>query len=112
MADFWNDTHKRPDLYSSDGTSLFLVNTEKGMNLLTELSESLNLWPITSEEAWQPRLEEAAIKAPLRDKFWSDYRRKGFLFVYRKYFTDSYKTRLKRQIKQILKQIGLWKRNA
>ena len=112
LADFWDDAHKRPDLYSSDGTSLFLVNTEKGMNWLTELNENLNLWSITPEEAWQPCLEKVTIKAPLREQFWIDYNRKGFSFVYRKYFTDSYKTRLKRQIKWTLKFIGLWKESV
>lgn len=109
LADFWDDAHRRPDLYSSDGTSLFLVNSEKGMSLLSSIKEYLDLWSITPEEAWQPCLEKATMKAPLRDKFWNDYRQKGFSFVYRKYYTDSYKKRIKNNIKKILKYIGYGK---
>ena len=112
IADFWDDTHKRQDLYSSDGTSLFLVNTEKGMKCISELSENIDLWTISPEEAWQPCLEKATISSPQRVLFWKDYENKGFNFVYRKYFTDSYKIRLKRKVKQFLKFIGLWKKSV
>lgn len=112
IADFWDDAHKRPDLYSTEGTSLFLVNSERGMNLVDELSKSLNLWIITMQEAWQPCLERATVCSPLRNKFWKNYSQKGFLYVYKKYFADTYTTRIKYTIKLILKILGLWKRNV
>ena len=112
LADFWDDAHKRPELYSPDGTSLFLVNSEKGMSLLPSIKEYLDLWSITPEEAWQPCLDVSTKSSSQRQTFWEYYKKQGFDFVYRKYFTDSYKVRLKRQIKKALKIAGLWKRNV
>lgn len=112
LADFWDDAHNRPDLYSPKGTSLFLVNTEKGMKLLSDLNENLNLWPITHNEAWQPCLETATKSSSQRQLFWNEYKNKGFNFIYKKYFTDTYKVRLKRQIKRMLRLIGLWNKNV
>lgn len=33
VADFWDDDKKRTDIYSKEGTSLLLVNTEKELML-------------------------------------------------------------------------------
>lgn len=112
LADFWDDSERRTDLHSTDGTSLLLINSDEGLELIDELSATLTLWPINQEEAWQPCLEYATCQSPLREQFWNDYRLKGFLFVYRKYFTDSHIVRIKRYIKRYLKLVGIWKKNV
>lgn len=105
IADFWDDDKNRPDLYSKDGTSLFLINSEKGMAFIDELNKTLYMWPITRQEALQPCLTKPTPCPPLREQFWNDYAQKGFLFVYNKYFTDTYIIKLKHQIKRILNRI-------
>lgn len=52
LADFWDDSEKRPELHSTDGTSLLLVNSDKAFKLIDEFSTALALWPVTQEEAW------------------------------------------------------------
>ena len=34
IADFWDDKKNRPDLYSCEGTSLLMVNTNMGLGLV------------------------------------------------------------------------------
>lgn len=70
------------------------------MSLLPSIKEYLDLWSITPEEAWQPCLDVSTKSSSQRQTFWEYYKKQGFDFVYRKYFTDSYKVRLKRQIKR------------
>ena len=111
IADFWDDQKKRNDLHSKDGTSLLLVNSDKGESLIKEIQSTLNIWPIAQEETWQPCLENPTVKAPKRTDFWNDYHQKGFKHVYRKYFTDSLKKRLKQRIKRIAIFLGLWKKS-
>lgn len=103
IADFWDDRHKRSDLFSKKGTSLFLVNTQKGMDLFQQLGDLLYSWEITTEEAWQPCLENATCVSPLRDVFWEEYRKKGFDYVYKKYFVISNFNKIKSIVKRMLK---------
>ena len=56
IADFWDDMNKRPDIYSKEGTSLCLVNTEKGALILNEINDTIALWDISQEESQQPCL--------------------------------------------------------
>ena len=108
IGDFWDTQKKRPDLYSKDGTSLLLINTEKGMSYLPELYLFMNLWKITHEEAKQSCLVRPVASSPLRNVFWIDYKiwvGGTFKNIYRKYFSDSYTTRIKQYIKRILKHI-------
>lgn len=108
IADFWDDMNKRPEIYSKDGTSLCLVNTKKGVEILKAIENSVKLWDISQEESKQPCLLMPTPSNIKREKFWSDYEKRGFKYVYWKYFTDSYYKRFKRTIKKTLITFGLW----
>lgn len=112
LADFWDDAHNRPDLYSTQGTSLVLINSEKGMVLLNELNTYMDMWSITEKEALQPCLLKPTPISPSRKKFWTYYHLFGFHFVYWKFFTDSYYHRSKQLIKKILLVLHIWKKNV
>lgn len=101
IADFWDDSHKRPDIYSKEGTSLFLVNTEKGQHIFDEFKNAADCWAITKEEALQPCLVHPTVQNPKRKDFWEYYHRKGFRKTYKKYFAE----KKIRTIKKIIKII-------
>jgi len=109
IADFWDDANKRPELHSNTGTSLFLVNSGKGLRLLDILKRYVDLWPITQQEAMQPCLECPTKVSPKREHFWRDYELFGFRYVYWKYFTDSYYIYIKKHIKKMLLGLRVWK---
>lgn len=108
VADFWDDDNMRPDLRSPLGTSLLMVNTKAGEQLLHEADVSITLSAITEEQALQPCLQRPTKADPRRQQFWADYRDCGFGYVYKKYFDDTNYQKFKNIIKKILKTLGVW----
>lgn len=39
IADFWDENKLRPDIYSKEGTSLFIINTKKGQELFKHITD-------------------------------------------------------------------------
>lgn len=103
IADFWDDDKKRTDIYSKDGTSLLLVNTEKGINALRNCQNNFYSWNITKEEALQPSLCHSTKHSDKRDEFWNFYYNNGFENSYNRYFADTKYVILKKIIKKIIK---------
>lgn len=103
IADFWDDNTCRPDIKSEEGTSLCLVNTEKGEILLKQIRSNITLWEISKKESEQPCLLTPTVCNPKRMQFWRYYQKKGFEKTYGKYFIDSAYKVLKRNIKNMLK---------
>lgn len=111
LADFWDDKQKRPELKSERGTSLLMVNSDKGRNLLDGIKD-LPLWKITKEDAWQPCLEAPTQVNVNRDFFWQVYSQKGYQYAFRKFFYISKITRFKWKAKDfIAKMIGYAPKN-
>jgi len=103
IADFWDDDKKRIDIYSKEGTSLLLVNTEKGINALESCQNNFYSWNITKEEALQPCLCHTTKPSDKRDEFWDFYYKNGFENFYNRYFADTKYVILKKIIKKIIK---------
>lgn len=103
IADFWDDDKKRTDIYSKEGTSLLLVNTEKGINALENCQNNFYSWNITKEEALQPCLCHTTKPSDKRDEFWDFYYKNGFENSYNRYFADTKYVILKKIIKKIIK---------
>lgn len=111
LADFWDDEQKRPELKSDRGTSLIMVNSDKGRKVLDGI-KNLILWEITKEEALQPCLEAPTQVNKNRDFFWQVYSQKGYQNAFRKFFYISKATRIKWKVKaKIAKLIGYGPKN-
>lgn len=104
IGDFWDFDSLRPDLRSSLGTSVLLVNSEKGREYIKELNNDLELWHLSKNEAMQPRLERSSIKPKQYETFWEDYISNGFTYVYKKFFTLSFTRRAFLRLKGIIKK--------
>lgn len=103
VADFWGIEEKHPELKSSDGVSMILVNTDKGKKLLSEI-DTLTLNEVSQEdipEKRQPHLfRPIVIDEDKADLFWKEYHRFGWAYIARKYAECSRKDILKWKIKQ------------
>jgi len=99
IADFWDDNHKRPDIYSKKGTSLLLVNTDKGLKLFNKFKDYANYWSLSKEDALQPCLIHPTVQHPQRKEFWNFYQHYGFVKTYKKYFAESKIKIIKKLIK-------------
>lgn len=107
LADFWDDKKTRPDIYSSEGSSLLIVNSDKGEFLFNSVKNSMTIWAITEKEAWQPCLEFPTPISEMRKEFWECYFNYGGEVTFRRYCYTPLITRYKWRIKDfIAKMIG------
>lgn len=78
IADFWDDRHLCPEIYSRDGTSLCMLNTRKAQDIFGAIQGTMFVWRVTTDEAWQECLERPTQANPNRKLFWELYNKKGF----------------------------------
>lgn len=110
IADFWDYADNRPDIRDNRGTSLILVNTKKGIDILGgKLSAALDLYEITKEEALQPNLQRPTPELKNRNDFWQYYYKYGFEKSYKKYLSPhiTIKTVIKKGLIMLLKILRL-----
>lgn len=108
IADFWDDKLKRPEAYSSKGTSLFIVSTDKGAELLSNIEDTVNKWELTQNEAFQPCLKNPVSVNSKRDEFWKYHNLYGFKKTYNKYFKTPLKIKSKMRLKSLLKKSRIY----
>lgn len=85
MADFWGIENKYPMHNDTKGVSLLLVNSERGLELWESVKGQMKWFETDKENSAQPCLLRPTPKSSFHNEFWEDYRRKGFLFIARKY---------------------------
>lgn len=105
IGDFWHIEDTIPDFYDPLGTSVFLVNTNKGMDIWNQIKETLDYRESNVEECWQENLEHPTGRSPYREKFWDDYNKRGIKFMIKKYGQEPFDVRMKQKIKSILGKI-------
>jgi len=71
--------------------SLLSVNSVKGVDSLKAISSELTLGKLDAEqmEVLAPRFFSATERPPLRDAFFADYEKHGYLYVEKKYLRES-----------------------
>ena len=85
IADYWGIENVIPQMYDNNGVSLVLVNSTKGEALFEQIKDMLIFQSTTIQEAMQPCLKAAFPKPERRDQFWSDYYKKSFSYIAKKY---------------------------
>lgn len=107
VADFWDYSNKRPDLRDNRGTSLVIVNTEKGIDILSRIKEYFEIFPISEDEARQRNLETPTTEGKDRNAFWAYYYKHGFEKSCQKFFVPGLKIWYKKIIILILKKLHI-----
>lgn len=105
IGDFWGIDERIPDFYDPNGNSLFLLHTDRGVELFDEIKPSLDYRSSDTVHCLQPNLEAPTSKSELRDKFWKDYQKKGIGYIMKEYGTVSMKSRIKNKIKHTCLEI-------
>ena len=103
IGDFWHIEKTIPDFYDPDGTSVFLIHTDRGEELFNNIRENLEYRLSDTRQCWQANLEAPTPVSEQRQKFWKDYKNKGIGYIMKKYGTVSLKSKVK---KKLLKIIG------
>ena len=108
ISDFWDDSSRRPDIYSNEGSSCVFVNTDKSREIFEQIKQSFLYWQISDIDAFQPCLVSPVSSNLRREEFWEYYKAFGFEKAYTKYFKTSFKQKFKITIKKCLHEFGLY----
>ena len=89
IGDFWHIEETIPEFFEPEGTSLFLIHTEYGVELFNNIKQCLFYKKSDIKQCWQYNLERPTEKPKGREKFWNDYRRGGIFLIIKKYGLNS-----------------------
>lgn len=102
IGDFWHIEKTIPDFYDPDGTSLFLLHTNRGEELFNNIKGNLDYRLSNTEQCWQANLEAPTPMSEHRQVFWMDYQRKGIDYVMKKYGSASLKNKIRNKFLQMM----------
>ena len=101
IGDFWHIEETIPEFFEPEGTSLFLIHTEYGVELFNNIKQCLFYKKSDIKQCWQYNLERPTEKPKGREKFWNDYRRGGIFLIIKKYGLNSLFAKIKYRINKI-----------
>lgn len=105
LGDFWGWERTHSELNDNKGVSLFFINSEKGKNLFKKIRDKVIYVPTTKEECKQNVLMHPTQHGNDREIFISEYKKKGFTAVVKKYTQEGWKLRWKIKIARIINHI-------
>lgn len=110
IADFWGINDVAPEMNDGWGTSLVLVRTKKGKDILENVSNNLIMKAVSYEEGVRNNPAEyiSCYKPTQRDTFFEDMHNMSFEELEKKYTVPIKVTvlgKIKRKIKRIVKSI-------
>lgn len=85
VADFWGWTKVSTEFNDNKGVSLVLVNSDKGKELLDEARSAFHLIKSNTTDCLQPQLQHPSRPHHRRSAFLCDYKKRGFVFVAKRY---------------------------
>lgn len=107
LSDFWNIDKACPDFKDEKGVSTVFLHSEQGKALFDLAKPALLCRSCQVEDCMQPQLRTPPEEPKDRAAFWTDYAEKGFAHAANKYANISIQTKLKHNIKIVLKKTGL-----
>lgn len=102
IGDFWGIEKSHPKFNDEKGTSLLIINSKKGENILENIKNNIYLEESSVEKCLQPQLKYPSAENKNKLSFWNDYKKRGFHFVAKKYTIFGFKKRLIKSIKKII----------
>lgn len=105
IADAWGIKDKS----KNTALSLIIANTEKGMKIVKNITNVLNMTEINKEDVHQPHMHHPCKKPQNYDEFWKIYLNKGYLTAQKYIGNNTSKGRLKLLIIKIINKVGLIK---
>lgn len=112
IGDFWGIEKFYPEFNSSNGTSLLLVNSNKGLTTWGNVSEQFNCIESNIEECSQSALCHPQPDADDRSTFWNEYYKMGFNKVINNRYSITRMTLYKNGLLQLIKSIkDRWTKN-
>lgn len=108
IGDFWGIENYNKDFADNKGISIAIVNTIKGQKIFNEINMDIYMDKRQIEEAINknPQLDKPIeLRATERQKFWNDYKIKGFKYIANKYGGYNNIGKIKNIVKRIIKKV-------
>lgn len=105
IGDFWGIEKSHPGFNSSNGVSLLLVNSNKGLITWRDVAEQFNYIESSIEECSQSALCHPQSDADDRSMFWNEYYKSGFNKAISKRYGITRMTLYKNGVLQFIKSI-------
>lgn len=109
IADFWGWEKTDSNINKDDkGVSLIFVNTRKGRELFEAVKERMVVIPAKLGNCLQPNLLHPSVIHAQRMDFEQDYKRKGFIYIMKRYGDIGWRYKVqkaKKTIKKFVKKI-------
>lgn len=106
LADFWGIENIEPEMDDDKGTSLVIINSEKGMKIFEQLKDKIIWKKVNFEEAIQynPSMTSSPRKDPNRKKFFDNLDKISFEKLVNNYtYQPSIIRKILRRIKKLFK---------
>ena len=108
LADFWGINDIKPEMNDEKGTSLVIVNSEKGKDLFNKISDNVKSEKVDFYRAIKPNpsMNNISPKNSKNEEFFEDINKKSFDEVVKKYVPEpSIAKKVLRKVKRIVKKI-------
>ena len=113
LADFWGIQYLAPTMDDDKGTSLVILHTQKGRELLERLNGKVKICPVSVTKAVQhnPPMTDSVKAHPDREAFFLSLDDERLDVLIKRYCTDKLHIRIKRKLasraRYILEKLGL-----
>lgn len=105
IGDFWGIQKAVPGFADKNGTSVIIVNTDKGIDTINKINMNLTMVKSSFDKCPHKNLRKNSKKPIDYDKAWEDYKNNGYLYLAKKYGRDNVKDQILIRIKSIVKRI-------
>lgn len=108
LADFWGIENVVPEMDDDRGTSLVIINSEKGKKIFEQIKDKINYKQVDFEEAirYNPSMTTSVKPDPNREKFFENLDKMPFDELVKKYtYTPSIFKRILWKVKRVVKKI-------
>ena len=105
IGDFWGIEKAAPGFADKNGTSIIIVNTNKGIDVINNIESKLTKVQSTFDKCPHGNLRRNSKKPYNYDKAWNEYAKNGYSYLARKYGRDNLKDQIVIRIKSLVKEI-------
>jgi coenzyme F420-reducing hydrogenase beta subunit len=105
LGDYWGYERVSASFNTDNkGVSLVLINSLKGQNVFESIKNEITYLESSIEKCLQPNLQKPTLISPFRKKFWINYKKYGFKYIYVEHSVIKFLSRIKK-CKQKLKTL-------
>ena len=108
LADYWGIEHQHPEMDDDKGTSLVLLNTEKGCHSFYDLNTTILESTYRQALSGNPSIEKSVTQPSLRNFFYKNFQQGEFAAAIQKTLKKigpSFEDKVRFNVKQLLKKL-------